>query len=47
MKYSRSLVATLLMSGGLLNSVAPVFAQMVPLPAANSEISNTDRKSVV
>jgi hypothetical protein len=41
MKYSRSLVATLLMSGGLLNSVAPVFAQTVPLPAANSEISNT------
>ena len=41
MKYSRSLVATLLMSGGLLNSVAPAFAQTVPLPAANSEISNT------
>jgi hypothetical protein len=41
MKYSRSLVATLLMSGGLLNAVAPVMAQTVPLPAANSEISNT------
>lgn len=41
MKYSRSLIATLLMSGGLLNSVAPAFAQTVPLPAANSEISNT------
>lgn len=41
MKYSRSLVATLLMSGGLLNSIAPAFAQTVPLPAANSEISNT------
>jgi hypothetical protein len=41
MKYSRSLVATLLMSGSLLNSVAPVFAQTVPLPAADSSISNT------
>ncbi len=40
MKYSRSLVATLLMSGGLLHSVA-ASAQVVPLPAANSQISNT------
>ena len=41
MKYSRSLVATLLMGTGLLQLVPPVIAQTVPLPAANSEISNT------
>ncbi len=38
MKYSRSLVATLLMSGGLINSIAPVFADV---PRASTEIENT------
>jgi hypothetical protein len=38
MKYSRSLVATLLMSGGLVNAVAPVFADV---PRASTPIENT------
>jgi hypothetical protein len=38
MKYSRSLVATLLMSGGLFQLVAPVLAEGTP---ANTPISNT------
>jgi hypothetical protein len=38
MKYSRSLVATLLMSGGLLHLAAPAFAGPT---AANTTISNT------
>jgi hypothetical protein len=38
MKYSRSLVATLLMSSGIINSVAPVFADV---PRASTSIENT------
>jgi hypothetical protein len=39
--YARPLIASALLASGLVQLAAPVFAQTVPVAAANSEISNT------